>query len=325
MGSYYSLKLIFNYLDTIIVKPTLVRESTRHDWKYAIKNFWLETILRRTPVEINLDEVVLPPEMSEKLKFLATDTKNTMENCLPYRHILFYGEPGTGKTMFAKRLARYSGMDYAIMSGADFGQFKNGEDVTEMHKLFDWAERSKKGLLIFVDESDAFLRDRRVLNNEERNLVNAFLSRTGESSNKYMLVFATNYEDELDPAVLSCINKKIYFPLPGFDERKKIFNLYLDKYIANDERIIKREGKEFTVTINVTEDINEDFINSVAQKIEGFSGRDIEQMVGELRISSYNKGNGILNKNIINEVLEEKIAEHKHDVECGKKQRKRSR
>jgi hypothetical protein len=32
--------------------------------------------------------------------------------------------------------------------------------VTEIHKVFDWAETSKKGLLLFIDESDAFLRKR---------------------------------------------------------------------------------------------------------------------------------------------------------------------
>jgi ATPase family AAA domain-containing protein 3A/B len=38
-----------------------------------------------------------------------------VDECKP----LLYGPPGTGKTMAAKRLARYSGLDYALMTGGD--------------------------------------------------------------------------------------------------------------------------------------------------------------------------------------------------------------
>ena len=63
---------------------------------------------------------------------------------------------GTGKTMAAKRLARTAGMDYAIMSGGDVAPLGSGA-VSQLHEMFDWAERSKRGLLLFVDEADAFL------------------------------------------------------------------------------------------------------------------------------------------------------------------------
>ena len=71
----------------------------------------------------------------------------------PFRNVLLYGPPGTGKTMFAKTLALNSGMDYAIMTGGDVAPL--GKDsVTEIHKLFDWSSKSRKGLVLFVDEAD---------------------------------------------------------------------------------------------------------------------------------------------------------------------------
>lgn len=125
-----------------------------------------------------------------------------------------YGAPGTGKTMFAKvrryiisenyffffliclslfiinvifikKLALHSGMDYAILTGGDVAPM--GRDgVTAIHKVFDWASTSRKGLLLFVDEADAFLRKRSsvTISEDLRAALNAFLYRTGEQSNK---------------------------------------------------------------------------------------------------------------------------------------------
>ena len=43
-----------------------------------------------------------------------------------------------------QRLARLSGMDYAIMTGGDVVPL--GQDgVTAIHKVFDWANASRKG------------------------------------------------------------------------------------------------------------------------------------------------------------------------------------
>jgi ATPase family AAA domain-containing protein 3A/B len=72
---------------------------------------------------------------------------------------LQYGPPGTGKTMAAKRLARYSGLDYALMTGGDVAPL-GADAVTRIHELFDWASTSRKGLLLFIDEADAFLAKR---------------------------------------------------------------------------------------------------------------------------------------------------------------------
>ena len=75
------------------------------------------------------------------------------ERSAPYRNIMLYGPPGTGKTMFAKNMARNSGMDYAILTGGDVTPLGRTA-VTELHKLFDWATTSRRGLLLFVDEAD---------------------------------------------------------------------------------------------------------------------------------------------------------------------------
>jgi Holliday junction resolvasome RuvABC ATP-dependent DNA helicase subunit len=44
---------------------------------------------------------------------------NTRRRGAPYQNLLLYGPPGTGKSMFAERLAKAVGMDYAMLSGGD--------------------------------------------------------------------------------------------------------------------------------------------------------------------------------------------------------------
>ncbi len=55
--------------------------------------------------------------------------------------------------------------------------------MSEIHKVFDWANTSKKGMLLFIDEADAFFRKRghneEVISENLRNAINTFLYRTG--------------------------------------------------------------------------------------------------------------------------------------------------
>lgn len=48
------------------------------------------------------------------------------------------------------------GLDYAMMTGGDVAPL-GPQAVTKIHQIFDWAKKSKKGLLLFIDEADAFL------------------------------------------------------------------------------------------------------------------------------------------------------------------------
>merc|ERR1719199_2116412 len=125
-----------------------------------------------------MDKIVLEDELAERLQWTTNSLINARKNGTPFRHILLHGPPGTGKTLFARTLAKQSGLDYAIMSGGDVGPLGKLA-VHELNKLFAWANSSRKGLILFIDEADAFLRTGRGadvgMSEEARNVLSAFL------------------------------------------------------------------------------------------------------------------------------------------------------
>lgn len=220
------------YVESRIGRPSLINETSRFTFKDAIAHP-LKMLQRLKAKQTDaLQGVILEPTLEERLRDIAIATKNTRRNNGFYRNILLHGAPGTGKTMFARKLAEHSGMDYAIMSGGDVAPMgKTG--VTAIHKVFDWSRTSRRGLLLFVDEADAFLRKRSSehISEDLRAALNAFLFRTGEQNSKFMLVLASNTPEQFDYALNDRLDEVVEFLLPGLAERERLVRLYFDKFV----------------------------------------------------------------------------------------------
>lgn len=233
-GAKHSIGIAGRVVESRIGKPSLVRDTSRLNVIDGLRQPIKTTkryLLSRKPADA-LKGVILEPTLEERLRDIAIATKNTRKNGGLYRNVLFYGPPGTGKTLFAKKLAEHSGMDYALMSGGDVAPM--GRDgVTAIHKLFNWATTSRRGLLLFVDEADAFLRKRASENLSEdlRSTLNAFLYRTGEQSNRFMLVLASNTPEQFDWAINDRLDELIAFNLPTLPELERLVRLYFDRLI----------------------------------------------------------------------------------------------
>lgn len=105
------------YVESHIGRPSLINETSRFTFKDIIANPLKFLKKLKTKPTDALQGVVLQPTLEERLRDIAIATKNTKRNSGFYRNVLLHGAPGTGKTMFARKLAEHSGMDYAIMSG----------------------------------------------------------------------------------------------------------------------------------------------------------------------------------------------------------------
>ncbi|KAL7570178.1 hypothetical protein ACA910_020014 [Epithemia clementina (nom. ined.)] len=303
-----SIGITGRFIEARLGKPSLIRETSRFTWSSFVRD--PITSLRHvmgigsaTSTDA-LKGIVLDPGVERQLRQIAVSTANTKRNRAPFRHLLLHGPPGTGKTMFARGLAQHSGLEYAILTGGDVAPLGR-EAVTELHKLFDWAKTSRRGLLLFVDEADAFLQSRSgggvghttSMSEDQRNALNAFLFRTGTESDQFMMVYASNQPSHFDPAILDRIDEMVEFDLPKADERRKLIAQYLDQYLLQPPNAWTRK-----VT---TEDIGPEEIEAVVQSTDGFSGRAIAKLAIAWQAAAYGTEGAVLTRQSFFDTVEQ--------------------
>ncbi|KAL0720026.1 hypothetical protein Bca4012_069350 [Brassica carinata] len=311
-------KVIWSYVDRILGQPSLIRESSRgkYPWSGSVSRV-MSTLRGKGSAANNgkgFGDVILHPSLQKRIEHLANATANTKSHQAPFRNMLFYGPPGTGKTMAARELARKSGLDYALMTGGDVAPL-GSQAVTKIHQLFDWGKKSKRGLLLFIDEADAFLceRNKTYMSEAQRSALNALLFRTGDQSKDIVLALATNRPGDLDSAVADRVDEVLEFPLPGEEERFKLLSLYLEKYIAQAgprkpglfDRLFKKEQQKIEI-----KGVTEELLKEAAAKTEGFSGREIAKLMASVQAAVYGSEDCVLDSVLFREVVDYKVAEH---------------
>ncbi|XP_020251570.1 ATPase family AAA domain-containing protein 3-A-like [Asparagus officinalis] len=317
-------KVMWGYVNRLLGQPSLIRESSiaKFPWSGVALKFAKKitsSTVASTEGGTSFNNIILHPSLHRRIEQLARATENTKSHEAPFRNMLFYGPPGTGKTMVAKEMARKSGLDYAMMTGGDVAPL-GSEAVTKIHQIFDWAKKSRKGLLLFIDEADAFLceRNSQHMSEAQRSALNALLFRTGDQSRDIVLVLATNRPGDLDAAITDRIDEVLEFPLPREEERFKLLKLYLKRYISkdnidddNDNRfpiwrsLYKKEQQKIFV-----KDVGDDVILEAARKTEGFSGREIAKLMASVQAAVYGREDCVLDSQLFMEIVDYKVAEH---------------
>lgn len=152
-------------------------------------------------------------EYDENLVNTDIDIKNLTQKIKDCGKLNFslclYGEPGTGKSLYARYLAKQIGCNEVILKRAsDLMSKWVGETEQNIASAFAEA-KSKKAMLIF-DEADSFLQNRNNAHASwEVSQVNEML--TWMESHEYPFVCTTNLLDTLDEASLRRFTFKIRF------------------------------------------------------------------------------------------------------------------
>ncbi|KAI6659605.1 hypothetical protein LOD99_14528 [Oopsacas minuta] len=296
-----------SFLESIIGKPKLVRDTSRISLLNPIRIFPQMARRLLTRPQFVMDGIFFNPGLANRLQDVALATYYTRTNNGNFRNLYLYGPPGTGKTLYAKSLAWNSGLDYALFTGGDIVPL-GINSVTEIHKLFKWANTSRKGVLIFIDEADAFLKNRSTESMSEnlRSSLNAFLYLTGDTSKRYMLVLSSNQPYQFDSAILDRLDDIIEVGLPDNEERVKMLKYYFTKFLYSKIRSNKFGWGKISLPI-IDYDIK---FQDISLRIDGFSGREITKLVNAWQAKAYSSQNRSLTENEMDECIRLMLQQH---------------
>ena len=191
-------------------------------------------------------DVVGIPEALEEVKqyvdFLTNPNKFTRLGARLPKGCLLTGEPGTGKTLLAKAVAGEANVPFFSCSGADFIEMVGGSGPKRVRDLFEEA-RKDSPCIVFIDEIDAIDSrgggNRTSVNSEENRTINQLLAELdglSKSNDAVVVLAATNFQDNIDKALLreGRFDRKIPIDMPDLGARREVFKHYLGTICTGD-------------------------------------------------------------------------------------------
>jgi len=248
--------------------------------------------------ESNVDDnqIVLSKETKEKIDRIVQEHKN---KSLLHKHglkaksrLLFWGPPGCGKTLTSMYLGHELGLPVAVVQLSTIISSYLGDTANHLRKVFEYASTTPSVLLL--DEFDAIgkSRDDRQDVGEVRRVVNSVLQAFDAfSSDRSLVIAASNYQDILDEALWRRFDDIVSFPKPSKSE----VQCFLEKLTAD----ISISGA----------------MTTIATDMKGLSFAEIEKIVKESIKSVIMRGDA----SVSTSDLRNHLRKYRSDVQLAKK------
>jgi len=214
------------------IEPSAIRE-----FFVDIPNVVFDDIGGLEDIKQQISKVIVWPTLYEDLydKF----------GCKAPNGIMFYGEPGTGKTLMAKAIASLSNANFISVKGPELLSKWVGETEKSLREVFKKAKQATP-CVIFFDEIDSIvpIRGKGADNSVTERIICQMLTEIDgvEDLKGVLIIGATNRLDMIDTALLrpGRFGMKLEFKKPNFEERIEIFKIHLrGKPIADDVDLVE--------------------------------------------------------------------------------------
>ncbi len=317
-AGYYGIKHGSQYIADQAKIPSLATETSMLSFTERAKN-WLSG---SAPEKKDLKDVKLDPVTAARIQETATGLKNVVANGSFLKNMLFWGPPGTGKTMSALRVARSCGLEYMYFAGTDLLGFSEEEGIKKLRELFGFAKKYGTPVVVVIDEAELVLGSRSNPNmtNKQKVFLNEILTYTGTETREYMVIALTNRPEDLDEAFLSRCDDRIFIGTPDVARRREILDHYIEENLIKESKPVALQKGWFSgwfsaapapaAQLKIAEDaLSDEARTAIVAQIDGFVGRDIMKLVNQLKFSAYQTENCTLTAEIVTRVVATKVAE----------------
>ena len=175
---------------------------------------------------VKLDKIVKAARNFIDTRFSCDDEDR------PRMNILLFGPPGTGKTEFVKYLGKTLGRKVSALKGSDLISCYVGDTEKRIAEAFRQAKTDRS--ILFLDEIDGLLQDRAGASHSwELTQVNELLQQMENFDG--IMVAATNFAKNLDPATMRRFTYKIEFGYLDDYGKKRFFERFFKTTLAEEE------------------------------------------------------------------------------------------
>lgn len=216
------------------------------------------------------------------------DSERASKFSLPLpKGILFFGPPGTGKSLFANALASEIQLPFLRLLTENIYSKWFGESGQRMKSAIRMAEKMSPAI-VFVDEIDRFGKRSSgqgdSAGEESKRVFSQFLEWLGEPGRQAIIIGTTNVPDQLDEAFLRTgrFDYKIPFLYPGKEAREEILAVHLGMVPGGKER-------EVPLAMDCDE-ILEFLRKEIVPRTQHFSCAELEELVLRTKRVAFDTG-----------------------------------